>query len=349
MEYPVADPRRLQGAIDFVLNYRLDTFGHTAIERETLLTALERHFKDNSLAKQAIELALDSGVLQESPEGLLQSLPVAYAEAMPEKRFVTMIKHSIDAIFAKRLSGNAAKVCAMAEHELTAEQKSAIKLPFEKQLSIITGGAGTGKTTVISSVVRLAKKLNIPVFQMALSGQAADVMRRYNDDHDIDCFSHTIHWYILPFEIAEAAEENRTYREPEEFPSDCLIIIDESSMNDLSLMNRLLRRLPETARVLMVGDPNQIPPVGAGLVFHLLCNSKNVPIAKLTKPHRSAAATGIPAIADSISQGIALEIPTFDLAAPAPKHGVFFLSTAIDRSDPHSSRLAHFNSRLQQG
>lgn len=348
MDYAQDDARRLQGAVDFILNYRLDKFGHTAIEPETLLTALVRNFKDDSIAKQAIELALKSGALQETPEGLLQSRPCAYAEAMLEKRFITMIKHGADNTFGKRLSDQAEQVYAMAEKpkqksrsnnkiQLTDEQKSAINLPFEQQLSIITGGAGTGKTTVISSVVRLAQALNIQVFQMALSGQAAAVMRKYNEDHNIDCDSRTIHWYVIPFEVAEEQiEEGKAYREPEEFPSDCLIIIDETSMVDLSLMNRLLCHLPDTARILMVGDPNQIPPIGAGLVFHLLCDSKHVPIAKLTKPHRSAAETGIPSAADSVNKGIAPKLPTFDLTAPTPDHGVFFLPTRIDRSDPHS-------------
>jgi exodeoxyribonuclease V alpha subunit len=351
MEYAEDDPRRLQGAVDFILNYRLDKFGHTAIELDTLKTALVRHFKDNYIAKHAIYLALESGELQETPEGMLQSRPCSYSEAKVEKRFVSMIKNNADNIFGKRLPDKAEQVYAMAEKskkngksnnkiQLTDEQKSAIQLPFQQQLSVITGGAGTGKTTVISSVVRLAQALNIQVFEMALSGQAADVMRCYNEEHDIDCLTRTIHYYILPFENEEAEgekkDEGRNYREPEEFPADCLIIIDETSMVDLSLMSRLLRHLPETARIVMVGDPNQIPPVGAGLVFHLLCNSKNVPIARLTKAHRSAAATGIPKVADSISLGIVPELATFDLTAQAPGQGVFFLPTTIDRTDPYS-------------
>lgn len=348
MEYPRDDARRLQGAVDFILNYRLDKFGHTAIKPETLLKALIRQFKDNDVAQRAITSALQSGAIQETPERLLQSRPCAFAEAMLEKRFVNMIKNGIDKIFDKLLAGKAEQVYAIAEKptkkgqqntkvELTDDQKSAIKLPFQQQLSVITGGAGTGKTTVISSVVRLAQALNIEVFQMALSGQAADVMRGYNEDHNIDCDSRTIHWYVIPFEIAEEAiEEGKEYREPEEFPSDCMIIIDETSMVDLSLMNRLLCRLPDTARILMVGDPNQIPPIGAGLVFHLLCHSKHVPIAKLTKAHRYAAETGIPAAADNVSKGIAPKLHSFDLSAPTPDHGVFFLPTRLDKSDPHS-------------
>ncbi len=338
LEYPIDDPRRLQGAVDFILNFRLEKFGHTAITRETLFKALIRLFKDNGVAQRAIESALLSGTVQESPEGLLQSRPVAYAESMLENRFVTMIKNGVDSIVENRLKSIANAVYVLAEHKLTAEQESAIKLPFEQQFSIITGGAGSGKTTVISSVVRLAQSLNIEVFQMALSGQAADVMRRYNEDHDIECLSRTIHSYIIPFEKAEEeTDKDRTSDiKVEEFPSDCLIVIDESSMNDLSLMIRLISRLPVTARIVMVGDHNQIPPIGAGLVFHLLCQSKNVPIAKLTKAHRSAVETGIPLIAESISKGIVPDLQVFDLSAPSPEHGVFFLPTTIDRTDPHS-------------
>jgi hypothetical protein len=300
------------------------------------------------VAKRSITSALLTGAVQETPEGLLQSRPCAYAEAMLEKRFVNMLKNPIANVFDKLLAGKAEQVYAIAEKpnkngkqntkiELTNEQKSAIKLPFEQQLSIITGGAGTGKTTVISSVVRLAQTLNIKVFQMALSGQAAAVMRNYNEDHNIHCDSRTIHWYVIPFEVAEKAiKEGKVYREPVKFPRDCLIIIDETSMVDLSVMNRLLCHLPATARILMVGDRNQIPPVGAGLVFHLLCDSKHVPIAKLTKPHRSAAETGIPSAADSVSKGTPPKLTTFDLTAPTPVHGVFFLPTRLDKSDPHS-------------
>tara|TARA_R110001592_G_scaffold257474_1_gene521051 strand:+ start:6365 stop:8692 length:2328 start_codon:yes stop_codon:yes gene_type:complete len=357
MNYEVKDPRRLQGVIDYILNYRLEKFGHTAIWRETLLKALVLHFRNDSVAERAIELALASGALQETPELLLQSRPVAYAEAMLERRFVTMIKtkNQHDKTLIDNIAREAPSVFSMSEYskavatknktdtppkkiQLTEEQKSAIQLPFQQRLSIITGGAGTGKTTVISSVVRLAQALNVDVFQMALSGQASDVMRQYNDEHDINCLSRTIHWYIVPLELAdeEPEIERKPRKEFNEFSENCLVIIDESSMIDLALMCRLLYRLPKSVRILMVGDPNQIPPVGAGLVFHLLCHSKSVPIARLTQAHRSAAETGIPDIADSVSRGVVPVLPLFDLAAPAPNHGVFFLPTKINKNDRHS-------------
>lgn len=332
MGYPEDDTRRLVGAVDFVLNYRLDQHGHTAIRRDTLATALARIFNDDSRANRAIELALNSKAIEQAPDGRLQSRPVAYVEATLEHRFVDMLTtHTAqDEELLATLPYKALQVCIGAEHPLTAEQKAAIELPFRSRLSILTGGVGTGKTTVISSVIRLAHSLDINVFQMALSGQAADVMRRYNITHEIECLARTIHWYVLPQEASQETDP------PFEFPDNCLIIIDECSMVDLSLMNRLMRVLPETARVLMVGDPNQIPPVGAGLVFHLLCQSEHIPIAKLTQPHRSAVETGIPAAAESISLGIPPVLPTFQFTQPPPKHGVYFLPAHIDKSDPYS-------------
>jgi hypothetical protein len=89
MEYPRDDARRLQGAVDFILNYRLDKFGHTAIKPETLLKALIRQFKDNDVAQRAITSALQSGAIQETPERLLQSRPCAFAESMLESVLLT--------------------------------------------------------------------------------------------------------------------------------------------------------------------------------------------------------------------------------------------------------------------
>lgn len=333
LKYSNDDPRRLQGAVDFVLNFRLDKHGHTAISRKTLLKALVRMFKDESLAERAIEVSMMSGAVQEAPGGLLQSRPVAYAEAVLEHRFVNMLRANADDDHFHWLSEKAERVYSMTEHSLTDEQKAAILLPFKFQLSILTGGAGTGKTTVISSIIRLAHSLEINVYQMALSGQAADVMRRYNADHNIECLSRTIHWYVLPHETSQQAAQKV---EPLEFSNNCLVIIDEASMVDLALMNRLIRVLPDSARILMSGDAGQIPPVGAGLVFHRLCLSERMPIAKLTKPHRSAAITGIPAVAESVTNGIPPILPLFDLEAPAPEHGVYFLPTRINKDDPYS-------------
>ncbi|MFT6910586.1 MAG: exodeoxyribonuclease V alpha subunit, partial [Oleiphilaceae bacterium] len=341
LEYPKNDYRYLQGAVDFIFNYRLDNHGHTAIGRETLYRGLLRHFNVDSTAKVAIETALSTGAVLESPDGLLQSRPVAFVEAELEHRFVHLLKanNQRTSWTSESLLGALENVVVTSIHPLTSEQRNAIKRPFISQFSILIGGAGTGKTTVISSIVQLASRLKIPVFQMALSGQAADVMRHYNILNNIKCMTRTIHSYILPLEEEKKLQQQNGYCSNRntkfDFPEECLIIVDESSMIDLSLMSRLMRVVPDKARVIMAGDPNQIPPIGPGLVFHTLCHSARMHISKLTKPHRSAAETGIPSIADSISKGEVPTLPFFNLNQPAPEHGVYFLPTKIDKSDKY--------------
>ena len=340
LKYPQNDPRYLQGAIDFIFNYRLDNYGHTAISKETLYRALLNHFKDKDIALTAINSSLATGALVMSPRELLQIRPVHFVEGKLEHHLINLLKKkNKKTLWSKeKLLNEFKKVLTTSAHPLTGEQEEAIKQPFISTLSILTGGAGTGKTTVISSIVKLASKLNIPVFQMALSGQAADVMRHYNSIHNIQCITKTIHSYLLPLEEMKNQENNQEspHQTKElKYPNECLIIIDESSMVDLSLMSRLMYVIPNTARVLLVGDPNQIPPIGAGLVFHKLCHSIHIPISRLTKPHRSAAETGIPLIAEKISHGHVPPLPLFKLDEPTPKHGVYFLPATIDKSDKH--------------
>jgi exodeoxyribonuclease V alpha subunit len=100
-----------------------------------------------------------------------------------------------------------------------------------------------------------------------------------------------------------------------------LIIIDEASMIDLMLMYRLVKALPAGVRLLLVGDPYQLPPIGPGLIFHIMACSSNVQVKKLTQVHRQAESTGIPQIAGLIRNGIVPHLPTFGGAGT----GVYFL------------------------
>ena len=105
---------------------------------------------------------------------------------------------------------------------------------------------------------------------------------------------------------------------------DDLVVIDESSMLDVILVYRLMRALPEPVRLLLVGDPFQLPPIGPGLVFHILVDSRGVPQQELTQVHRQAAGSGIPSIANEIRHGRA---PTFD-SFGGPACGVALIEAA---------------------
>jgi exodeoxyribonuclease V alpha subunit len=90
-----------------------------------------------------------------------------------------------------------------------------------------------------------------------------------------------------------------------------LIIIDESSMLDLPLTYSLVRALPARARLLLVGDPYQLPPIGFGLIFHVLAASPSVPRVELAEIHRQARSSGIPQIAHEVRHGVAPRLPGF--------------------------------------
>ena len=120
---------------------------------------------------------------------------------------------------------------------------------------------GTGKTTVLQVIHRIAEQVGVPVLQMALSGRAAQRIREATGRP-----ASTIAAFL------RAAEQGSV--DPESEP---LVIIDESSMLDLPLMYSIVRALPVRARLLLVGDPYQLPPIGFGLVFHVLADSPNIP------------------------------------------------------------------------
>ena len=162
-------------------------------------------------------------------------------------------------------------------------------------LSVLTGGAGTGKTTVLQVIHDIAEQIGVPVLQMALSGRAAQRLRGATgrEASTIAAFLHA------------AA---RRLVDPASEP---LIIIDESSMLDLPLTYSLVRALPARARLLLVGDPYQLPPIGFGLIFHVLAASPSVPRVELAEIHRQARSSGIPQIAHEVRHGVAPRLPGF--------------------------------------
>jgi exodeoxyribonuclease V alpha subunit len=162
-------------------------------------------------------------------------------------------------------------------------------------LSVLTGGAGTGKTTVLQVIHRVAEQVAVPVLQMALSGRAAQHLREETGRP-----ASTIAAFLL------AAEQGSI--NPESEP---LVIIDESSMLDVPLMYSMVRALPARARLVLVGDPYQLPPIGFGLVFQVLAASPNVPKVELLEVHRQARSSGIPQIARGIRYGIVPSLPPF--------------------------------------
>src|SRR5215831_3169771 len=202
-------------------------------------------------------------------------------------------------LFSIRLSSIIGEAIASFEEDsglgLNAGQRRGVEMALHHPLSVLTGGAGTGKTTVLQVIHRVAEQVAVPVLQIALSGRAAQRLREATGRP-----ASTIAAFLL------AAEQGSVYPQ-----SEPLVIIDESSMLDVPLMYSIVRALPACARLLLVGDPYQLPPIGFGLVFQVLAASPNIPRVELVEVHRQAQSSGIPQIARGIRYGMVPSLPPF--------------------------------------
>jgi exodeoxyribonuclease V alpha subunit len=180
--------------------------------------------------------------------------------------------------------------------ELTREQRAAIIGSVMSTVSGISGGAGTGKTTILNAILGVYDIVSgkMPSYQMALAGRAA---RRMAESTGREAKS-----------IAKFVYDNLKKNKPT-LPIHLLIVIDEASMVDLLSMYKLVGILPQATRFLFVGDTSQLPPVGKGLIFHALENTP-VPFFNLTQVQRQDEMSGIHRFATSVRDS-KLELPSF--------------------------------------
>jgi exodeoxyribonuclease V alpha subunit len=174
-----------------------------------------------------------------------------------------------------------------------ASQRAAIREAVTHKLMVVTGGPGTGKTTIVRAIIEifLAKKLR--VLLCAPTGRAA---KRLTESTGRE--AKTIH-RLLEFDAGING-----FRRGKENPLDAdLLVVDETSMVDLVLMNRLLQAVPPWACLVLVGDVDQLPSVGAGSVLTDLIDSRMIPVARLTEVHRQAGSSWIVRAAHAVNRG----------------------------------------------
>jgi exodeoxyribonuclease V alpha subunit len=180
------------------------------------------------------------------------------------------------------------------EIELAPNQQKAVACAITGKLHIITGGPGTGKSTITNAILTITSKLTQKICLAAPTGRAAKRMSEITK-----CKASTIH-SLLEFDFrAGGFKRNR------ENPLDCdLIIVDEASMIDTFLMYSLLKALPDYTRAIFVGDINQLPSVGPGNVLKDMIASLSLPVTTLNEIFRQAAGSHIILNAHRINRGI---------------------------------------------
>lgn len=176
---------------------------------------------------------------------------------------------------------------------LAEKQVEAIKCAVENKVLVITGGPGTGKTTIINAILKIFSKLKVRLLLAAPTGRAAKRMSEATG-HE----ARTIH-RMLEYNIQKAG-----FQKNDEYPLNCdLLIIDEASMIDTILMHHLLKAIPPRATLILVGDVNQLPSVGAGNVLKDIIASGVVPVVELNEIFRQAAESLIIVNAHKINNG----------------------------------------------
>ena len=177
---------------------------------------------------------------------------------------------------------------------LAMKQVEAIRGAIENKVMVITGGPGTGKTTIINAILKIFSKLKIRIMLAAPTGRAAKRMSE-TTGHE----AKTIH-RLLEYSIQKGG-----FQKNDEHPLDCdMIIIDEASMIDTILMHHLLKAIPPKATFILVGDVNQLPSVGAGNVLKDIIGSGAVPVVELNEIFRQARESLIIVNAHKINNGV---------------------------------------------
>lgn len=182
--------------------------------------------------------------------------------------------------------------------EFAPEQKTAIAQAIQEKVHIITGGPGTGKSTITRAILRISEKLTDQILMAAPTGRAAKRMTEITGKK-----ASTIH-SMLEMDFASGG-----FKRNKENPLKCeLLIIDEASMIDTLLFYQLLKAIPSSARVILIGDIDQLPSVGAGNVLKDLLASETIGFTRLTQIYRQAAHSKIVTNAHRINRG---EFPEF--------------------------------------
>jgi len=205
---------------------------------------------------------------------------------------------------------------------LSENQVQAVRVAITHKVMVITGGPGTGKTTIVNSILRLLGRVPARVLLAAPTGRAAKRMSEATG-----CEAKTIH-RMLEYNFQKGG-----FQRNEENPLVCdALIVDEASMIDVVLMHHLLKAVPLTAAFILVGDVNQLPSVGAGNVLGDVIESGAVPVVRLTQIFRQASQSQIIVNAHKINEGI---VPLADAAGADETGQDFFF---IEREEPEHVR-----------
>ncbi len=289
--YDIKSYKRIRSGIHYVLN-QLSNEGHCfAYRRQLLEEAVKLLEVEPELISSAIDEMLKEGSLIPDEEDAL-FLPVFYHSETGVARRINKIRQA-DSIF---IHSNVDQLLASIEKKNRVRydeiQREAIRKAGSCKFMVLTGGPGTGKTFTTLGIISLYQALGAKILLAAPTGRAA---KRMSEVTGME--ARTIH-RLLEYKPAKGYSIN------EDNPLKCdVLILDEVSMVDLILMYNLLKAVPDEAVVILVGDVDQLPSVGAGNVLRDIIDSQAVEVVRLTTIFRQARGSMIITNAHRVNQG----------------------------------------------
>lgn len=292
------DPRRVEAGILFELHYNL-TAGHSFLPEGKLVQATAQLLSvgEDAVCQAILRLTEAERLVRDT----LAQIQIVYLPALYEAeiRCSEMLLGFSSSHFPEPRNLNKMISAVSREQgiEYSEEQIRAIRAAASSGLLLVTGGPGTGKTTILNGILSILGQMQLRCLLAAPTGRAAKRLTEVTGEE-----ASTIH-RLLEAGI-DPATGNMEFARDESNPLKAdVVIVDEMSMVDISLLYSLLRAIPSGKRVILVGDPDQLPPVGPGFPFSDMLRSNQLPAVRLTEIFRQAQKSLIVTNAHRVNQG----------------------------------------------
>lgn len=292
-------PERIAMGLKYVLIHNAASNGHSFLPLDKLCAVAKRLLscEMNEIEDEAAALESRGEIVCVRHEGMKCAYLRDYYEA---EKYTASKLCALDRAGKNLGEDNVLSLISMVERESNMEyavlQKRAICQAASNGVFILTGGPGTGKTTVVRAIIRVFDAMGLRIALAAPTGRAAKRMSQSAGEE-----AKTIHRLL---EMEYGAEDKLRFRKNENDQlEDDVIIIDEASMLDLMLTNALLKAIKPGARLILIGDVNQLPPVGAGHVFDDIIKSDRFATVELTHIFRQAQESLIVTNAHAVNHG----------------------------------------------